>query len=83
MHLCCQCQISLNPFIIECGASGRIVGSVLSQGRHPTAHFSKILSKRGMENLGIQAVSKPLWLDFVEISQYYGDYEGSDTRFER
>ncbi|MCH90324.1 hypothetical protein A2U01_0011238 [Trifolium medium] len=41
MHLCCQCQISLNPFIFECDASGRIVGSVLSQGRQPTAYFSK------------------------------------------
>jgi hypothetical protein len=35
-----------------------------------------------MENLGIQAISKPLWQDFVEISQNDGDYEGSDTRFE-
>jgi hypothetical protein len=29
-----------------------------------------------MENLGIQAISKPLWQDFVEISQNDGDYEG-------
>jgi hypothetical protein len=26
-----------------------------------------------MENLGIQAISKPLWQDFVETSQDYGE----------